>query len=592
MPIVFNLASWAEQRQRLDAWLVDELSARYQVPRKIGADWVANDQILPLLDGLDEVLPEQRAACITAINRFQGERGLLGLVVCSRTADYQMLTARLRLHGAIVLQPLTLTQIDAYLARAGGQLESVRVVLQADPTLQELIDTPLMLNIMALAYQGLPVASVQAHVSLEQRRTLLLAAYVERMFQRRGMDMPYTSQQTLHWLAGLARMLAQRCQTVFYIEGMQPEWMLTPTQGRYYAAGVGLIIGLVSGLVWGIASGVIAGLLLGIFAGLLLGGAVGLTSGVTAGLLFGLAVDTSAVQRGSRRGLWQILGNALLVGASVGLSGGVAAELGFGLSNRMLHGLLAGLTSALVFGLIIGTLADPTRIEIVETIRWSWTKAKAGLWRSLLYGLIIGLTFGLAGKLIGWPGLELAGGLGAALTTTLATIFTAGLTAGEIETRTRPNQGIRRSAGNALRLALGWGLGAGLITGVIGGLVTTSVLGPTSGLLAGVALTLYGGLLAGLAQGLLYGGLACIQHIVLRLVLYRAGSIPWNYADFLDYTVGRLFLRKVGGGYVFVHRLLLDFFATARDSQERPIPVPEQPLVDGGNAQQAWKQPG
>jgi transcriptional regulator with XRE-family HTH domain len=584
MPVVFNLASWAEKRWRLDEWLVDELSARYQVPRKIGADWVANDQILPLLDGLDEVMPDQHEACIAAINRFQGEHGLLGMVVCSRTADYQILTARLRLHGAIVLQPLTPAQIDAYLAGAGDQLASVRVVLREDSMLQELADTPLMLNIMALAYQGLPTAFVQAHASLERRRTLLFAAYVERMFQRRGMDTPYTSQQTLHWLGWLARKLAQRSQTVFYIEGMQPEWMLTPTQRSYYAAGVGAIIGLAGGLAWGIVSGLIIGLLLGLL--------VGLISGVTAGLLFGLAVSTSAFQRGSRRGLWWTLRNAVFVGASVGLGGGLAAELGFKLSNGLLYGLLAGLTSALVFGLIIGTIADPTRIAIVETTRWSWTKAQASVWQGILYGLIIGLMFGLAGRLIGGPGLELVGGLEAALTTMLGTIFTAGLTAGEVETRTMPNQGIRRSARNALCLALGWGLVAGLINGLVAGLVTTIILGPKSGLLAGVALTLVGGLGAGLAQGLLYGGFACVQHIVLRLVLYRSGMIPWNYADFLDCTVGRLFLRKVGGGYVFVHRLLLEHFATPMDRSDTPITAPQQPLVDGGNVRRTRNQPG
>ena len=30
---------------------------------------------------------------------------------------------------------------------------------------------------------------------------------------------------------------------------------------------------------------------------------------------------------------------------------------------------------------------------------------------------------------------------------------------------------------------------------------------------------------------------------------------------FLDYAAERLFLRKVGSGYLFVHRLLLEYFA-------------------------------
>jgi hypothetical protein len=31
---------------------------------------------------------------------------------------------------------------------------------------------------------------------------------------------------------------------------------------------------------------------------------------------------------------------------------------------------------------------------------------------------------------------------------------------------------------------------------------------------------------------------------------------------FLDYCAERIFLRKVGGGYIFVHRLLMEHFAS------------------------------
>ena len=59
-----------------------------------------------------------------------------------------------------------------------------------------------------------------------------------------------------------------------------------------------------------------------------------------------------------------------------------------------------------------------------------------------------------------------------------------------------------------------------------------------------------------------YGGWrACVQHFILRFILYIKGESPWNYARFLDYATDRLFLQKVGGGYIFVHRMLLEHFA-------------------------------
>jgi hypothetical protein len=44
-------------------------------------------------------------------------------------------------------------------------------------------------------------------------------------------------------------------------------------------------------------------------------------------------------------------------------------------------------------------------------------------------------------------------------------------------------------------------------------------------------------------------------------VLVRNKAAPWRYVQFLDEATDRLLLRKVGGGYVFVHRLMLDYVA-------------------------------
>jgi len=79
----------------------------------------------------------------------------------------------------------------------------------------------------------------------------------------------------------------------------------------------------------------------------------------------------------------------------------------------------------------------------------------------------------------------------------------------------------------------------------------------SGGLLVGLLVGLDLGLLAGLSRG----GLAVIQHLSLRILLWRRGHIPLAYAHFLDYAIERIFLRKVGGGYIFIHRMLMEHFA-------------------------------
>jgi predicted NACHT family NTPase len=70
IPVVFSLASWFGD-QEIGEWMVNELSNRYEVPRRLGNQWLHTGHLLPLLDGLDEVDKEHRLACAEAINAFR-----------------------------------------------------------------------------------------------------------------------------------------------------------------------------------------------------------------------------------------------------------------------------------------------------------------------------------------------------------------------------------------------------------------------------------------------------------------------------------------------------------------------------------------
>jgi hypothetical protein len=130
------------------------------------------------------------------------------------------------------------------------------------------------------------------------------------------------------------------------------------------------------------------------------------------------------------------------------------------------------------------------------------------------------------------------GGMGTGLLFVLAN----GLSGGGVETTAEPNQGIWKSFHNAL------------LFGTIG-TITLGIVGYSVGL--GVF-----GMIVGLLFGLFSpAGLACYQHFVLRIVLWGCGYMPWNYAQFMNYGTQLTFLQKVGGGYIFIHRYLLEFFA-------------------------------
>ncbi|MEL6408268.1 MAG: TIR domain-containing protein [Chloroflexota bacterium] len=263
IPVVFNLSSWADDRKPLAEWLVDELNTKYQVPRPTAKDWVAHDDLLLLLDGLDEVDGRYRDLCVLAINDFRSQHGFTSIAVCSRILDYEALSNRLRLNGAIALQPLDDTQIDKYLDSLGDQMSGVRDAMQHDDTLRHLAESPLMLSIMTLAFYGLERDELPTLDTVEAQRDRLFETYTRRMFERRPLTKThkvkswnpivrlfgigkYTKTDMLHYLRWLAARMVERKQSVFYIENLQPDWIATERSRTFFRFFGRMSFGMVS----------------------------------------------------------------------------------------------------------------------------------------------------------------------------------------------------------------------------------------------------------------------------------------------------------------------------------------------------------
>jgi hypothetical protein len=119
----------------------------------------------------------------------------------------------------------------------------------------------------------------------------------------------------------------------------------------------------------------------------------------------------------------------------------------------------------------------------------------------------------------------------------------------------------------------------GFLFGLIGGLLGFILsLGSNSVFILkdiwffGVFFGVLGGIIGGLTAGLLNGGVAYLQHGMLRLLLWTIDATPRHYVRFLDYAHERILLRKIGGGYTFAHRQLLDYFATCVQERQSTFP--------------------
>lgn len=216
-PVILPLSSWAVKGLPLQDWIIEQLTQIYDIPRQVSEQWVQEDAILPLLDGLDEMDEAARPACINAINIYHRIHLGTPLVICSRTAEYNVAAQRQRLalQRAVIAQPLTSQQVDVSLLQAGKTVAALRSAMKKNLALQELATTPLMLSVLMLTYQGTTVRELPRKEALLQQQ--VWTDYVARMVQRKGNESLYPLERTRQWLTWLAQQMRVHQQMLFDI---------------------------------------------------------------------------------------------------------------------------------------------------------------------------------------------------------------------------------------------------------------------------------------------------------------------------------------------------------------------------------------
>ena len=412
VPIIFELSAWKNHQQPLDQWLVAQLKDKHNIEEKISQQLLKNHQLLPLLDGLDELGIAGQEPCITKINQFFHQNIQRRGVVCCRLEEYQQGRVKLgKLNGAYCLQSPNDVQIQEYLQRLGKP--TFWQVLSRNAQMRQLANKPLFLNVMVTAYQGQPITNeVQLWSAyVEQRLTLPLNK------QNYPKGVPYGNKDTRHWLTYLARQLVADSTTEFLIENMQSYWL---KQGRERLA-FRLIFGLIGGLIYG---------LLGLIGGLIYG-LLGLISGLIIGLFmeeFSYEINTEAfdinlsdLKSGLISGLISGLFLGLFLGLILGLISGLISGLFLGLILGLISGLIIGLISGLILGLISELKSELKAKEkpnqgikesfkntfiiplfafpagaLIDPVVSMVTGANLDLTRALSIGLLVGLVSALA----------------------------------------------------------------------------------------------------------------------------------------------------------------------------------------------------
>jgi DNA polymerase III delta prime subunit len=551
IPVVLKLSSWATQESpqespldHFEQWVVKELRTQYaeyiiQIPTQALRDWVKTSRLCLLLEGLDEVAPDVRPACIKAVNHYVDQANR-SIVICSRTQNYiKEQPDRLSLHTAVTIQPLSCEQVKEYLSTRGEHLAGLKNAYEQSETLRELATTPLFLTMLIWTYHGKSAQEVLALVNAvpaNQLQRALFQAYVERMLRGKAPNLHTTAQQTRKWLTWLAGRLIEHKQSEMYLEDLQPDW-LNPHWGyrMLYRIAVGFLIGFVAP--------------------------------------------------------WPtLLMTFLLLAVSKGISSlGISSLFSFVLFlvGLVVFCLWTGLLGGVFTGLLVWWKKPRIKFVGLEgKTQWSWEQVKRS-WKEVIeelrqsqrYRLRIGVLLAIVFILVFGNSFvpprnvfSLINGITMLVWFVLIAVYVLGRTP-SIPKDNKPAKQYQYLKGSAMTGAFIW-LFATAEFGLLFWLIpllqqhlpllshlqifstfTSSRPQDIPGILT--AATMIGTFVALAAPS---GWRACILYVTLRIFLWRTKAAPLQYARFLDDAEHQRLLRKIGSGYAFVHLMLRDYF--------------------------------
>ena len=597
IPVVLSLASWALRREPLEEWMLREIVGRYHVEPPDVRAWLAGRQLMPLLDGLDEVAAEHRAQCAEAIQQFRCQHGTVPIVVTCRTLEHKKLNTELGLRGTLAVRPLNRQQVGEFLNRHAGQFAGAQTALAREPGLWELAKTPLMLNIITLAFRD-PVSSASlSDGTQEDLRDRLLATYVREMLRHRPASR-HIQLSTVRRLAFLARQLQRKEQTLFSSDLLDS--LSTPDRLQ------STILEVAGWLLWKGITVLSMGTIVMIFYGWR-GAIAGGLAGLLAGSRSNIRLDSiNLAVQAERQGKPEIpqedpmeISEERLAEASEssGLPGEDILELlkleGLSeverweamrhrpeLLQRLEQALSQGLATERGAKLFARTMRALRRGWPAPLLRW-WLRLFIW-WQNYLYdfpkgGGVAVISIAIAsGFLLGWAyaaAVTLAGATALAVMTAVAPLVS----------RVPPRNSALNFPSPGLRAAIRTGVlvapVAGGLTGGLAGLILTwsasADEGTRFGLPVAECVTLF-------ALGCM-GGFALLEQFRIRLALHWADLMPIRPRAFLDRAAQCLLLRHSGDSYLFVHRSMQEFFASLypgkADDGNEPDPGLVQALV-------------
>jgi hypothetical protein len=248
IPVIFNLASWNISYDNFEAWLEKVLVEFYDYPKETAHRTINESEIIPLLDGFDEVgahleteeaQNKLRHECLKSITNYKNRRVTPErLVICSRIDEYLKAGGQVSMSLKIQVKEVTQEKVMETLENAEklsglhykganqAAAKNILALIEKYPNLKLVLQTPFYFNAAIQTFhehgdEKLPLPDDEGE----------LKAFIVKSFIDRKIDnekSPYTPKQTNDYLNWLAQWLKEQQNVSFELADFQPHHLKNP----------------------------------------------------------------------------------------------------------------------------------------------------------------------------------------------------------------------------------------------------------------------------------------------------------------------------------------------------------------------------
>jgi Cdc6-like AAA superfamily ATPase len=597
VPVFLSLSKWSGGN--FEEWIAFEIGEHYGIKSRIAEKLIKEGEILPCLDGLDEVPYLQRPALVYQIQEYAKSSSV---IFSCRQIEFQSLPNEFKMEFAICeLLPLALDTMKTCLGEFFNDVATQKLVNQ------EFIKTPLLLNVVATISSELSEEEKMRIIKEENKANLsviIWSKFDQVMFNKKlngqSSDCIYNldlnKQKKLRfWMVWLAKNANERTSE-FFIEQLQPSW-INDSNGQ-------ILYLLISRILTAILLSLSVGLFLSspldfIRIGIVLGASMAPLSFITFKIKKNkgnLNEEVLYYQKEFNQNIFSRIKsldralNILVFALVLGIV--TILYLGFSVPRKpedlVLNGLFAKTESyvgifitlfyATIFGLRNQWQNIHKDVRPVERITADWKQfiikgfvggfglaffllicalvidffhpsSSFGIWLSDknnsfygLYGPFLGF---IAGFCFGFPIFSVIGWLNENK-----------LSYDDEKKKEKrlfySNHGVKQSLKNSFYVGILSFLFFGAIFSLYIWLYTGSEQEVVRGLKEGLG--------ASIVASLWFGGMDYIQHWSLRLTVYLKGYAPFDWRRYLKFGKSLTFIRQSGASYSFYHRTLKDYY--------------------------------